>query len=168
MPKITLIAAVSNNMVLGTDRNEMPWEALVEDLKFFRDITFGNVIVMGAKTFESIGSLPLRERVNLVLTRNKKPTYTSAYSYLKYYNSVDKLLDDYKKQEELFVIGGGEVFSLFLPIADSLLLTEVDIDIPETKGIIKFPPLDKTKWVKEVYGSITQKDLTYTFAEYHK
>lgn len=168
MPKITLIAAVSNNMVIGTDRNEMPWEPLMEDLKLFKEVTQGNVIIMGSKTFESIGCLPLRERVNVVLTRHRKSFYTAPYVYLRYYDSVDKVLEDFKKEDELFVIGGGEVFSLFLPIADTLLLTEVDVDVPENKGTVKFPKFDKSVWQKDTYGTVVQNDIKYTFAEYYK
>lgn len=159
---ICLIAAVSSNGVIGNELNEMPWEPLVEDLKNFRDVTTGNIIVMGAKTFESIGSLPLPHRQNVVFTRRIKAEYPK--KGVTYVSSEVEFLNKYDVIEEnIFIIGGAQLYNMFLPIADLMYLTQIDKNY---LGNIKFPRFDKKEWNKEVLESSRQRDISFKFCEY--
>ena len=120
MKNYTIIVAVSNDYVIGVD-GKLPWH-LPGDMKFFKETTTGNVVLMGRRTFESIGK-PLPNRTNLVLTTDetwdKKGTYTI--------NDID----DISPFENIFVIGGSEIYSKFLPLANKIYLTHVDINIDD-------------------------------------
>lgn len=116
---INIIVATSKNNQIGIN-NKLPWH-ISEDLKYFRTTTSGKPVLMGRKTFESIGR-PLPNRKNIVLTRdlNFAPEGVSVI------HSFDEALTLCKAEEEIFIIGGGEIYSLFLPYADYLYITLVD------------------------------------------
>ena len=134
-PLISLIVAMAQNGVIGRD-NSLPWR-LPEDLKRFRAFTLGKPVLMGRKTFESIGH-PLPGRTNLVLTRDR--------SFLAHgvivVHSVAEAMAQAGASEELVAIGGAEVYRLLLPLARRIYLTHVHADVP---GDITFPEFDSTQ-----------------------
>jgi dihydrofolate reductase len=135
-PLISLIVAMAQNGVIGRD-NSLPWR-LPEDLKRFRAFTLGKPILMGRKTFESIGR-PLPERTNLVLTRDRG---WFAHGVIVVH-SVSEALAQAGASAELVTIGGAEIYRLLLPLARRLYLTHVHADLP---GDITFPEFDSTQW----------------------
>ena len=135
-PLISLIVAMAQNGVIGRD-NSLPWR-LPEDLKRFRAFTLGKPILMGRKTFESIGR-PLPERTNLVLTRDRG---WFAHGVIVVH-SVTEALTQAGASAELVAIGGAEIYRLLLPLARRMYLTHVQADVP---GDITFPEFDSTQW----------------------
>lgn len=129
---ISVIAAASNNGVIGKG-GKIPWY-LPKDLRRFKELTTGHKVIMGRKTFESIGKL-LPNRENIILTRNKDYKVDGA----RVFNSVKALMDILPCDEEVFVIGGEEVYRYFLPFAKRIYLTLVD---EKVDGDTFFPPFD--------------------------
>ncbi|MEE3003438.1 MAG: dihydrofolate reductase, partial [Pseudomonadota bacterium] len=114
--KISIIAAMAKNKVIGKN-NKLPWH-LSEDLKNFKILTTGKPIVMGRKTYESIGK-PLPQRRNIVLTRNTKLKIDGC----EVMSSKDQLLKELQEEKEIMVIGGSEIYQMFLPEATTIHLT---------------------------------------------
>lgn len=145
MARIVLLAAVAKNGVIGI-RNELPWH-LPEDLKRFKEITTGHTVVMGRKTFDSIfarlgKSLPNRK--SLVITRDAQwapPAGASDVSKLHSVRDIASLSDSV-----VYVIGGAEIYSLTMPFADELDITEVDV---APQGDAFFPAIDPARWAVE-------------------
>lgn len=159
--KISIIAAVSDNGVIGND-GKLPWN-LPADMKHFKEITTGHHIIMGRKTYESIGR-PLPNRTNIVLTKNSKirPKGCSVV------NSLDKALNIAKKagEKEVMVIGGSEIYKLALPLADKLYLTLVHENF---KGDTKFPDYNKREWTEqrlEHHNKDIENPYDYSFVSY--
>lgn len=124
---ISIIAAIGKNRELGRG-NKLLWH-ISEDLKRFRELTKGHAVIMGRKTFESLGK-PLPNRLNIVVSRNCE--LKSDNPQVKYFSSLQKAVDEGKKfGGEVFIIGGGEIYRQGLPLADKLYLTLVDADCPE-------------------------------------
>ena len=117
--KLILIAALARNRVIGRD-GKLPWH-LPEDLKRFKQLTTGHTVVMGRKSFESIGK-PLPDRRNVVLSSHPVPG-------IETYTSISDLLKALSAESTVFIIGGGEVFRQMLPLADALYLTLLDHDV---------------------------------------
>ncbi|WP_336279534.1 dihydrofolate reductase [Bartonella sp. CB175] len=139
---VYLIAAVAKNGVIGRE-GAMPWH-LSTDLKRFKSLTWGRPIIMGRKTFDSIGR-PLPERVNIVISRNRAFAAEGviiAHSLSQAY-SIAKRVASQNGADATFIIGGGEIFKQGLSIADKIFLTEV-LDFIE--GDSFFPVFDKKKW----------------------
>lgn len=133
---ISLIVAVSANGVIGRG-DELPWH-LSDDLKRFKQLTLGKPIVMGRKTFESIGrALPGRQ--NIVLTRQTE----FAADECDVVSSVDAAIAASGDAGEIVVIGGSEIYKLFLPLAERIYMTRVHIDVD---GEVRFPELDEELW----------------------
>ena len=133
---IYLIAELSNNYQLGLN-NQMPWN-IPEDLEYFKSITTGHTILMGRKTFESIGR-PLPNRRNIILTRNKNFSSDG----IETVHSLEEALDLCQKLPEVFIIGGGQIYKAFFPYANRLYLTLInktvigDTTFPEYKSHFK-------------------------------
>jgi len=134
---ISLIVAMARNGVIGRD-NALPWH-LSEDLRRFKAATLGKPILMGRKTFESIGHA-LPGRTNLVLTRNRSWTAPGAVVV----HSVEAALALAGDAAELVVIGGAEIFRLVMPFARRIYLTHVHAEVP---GDTYFPAFDPTQWL---------------------
>jgi dihydrofolate reductase len=137
---ISLVYAQSRNGIIGADGG-LPWH-LPSDLKRFKETTFGKPIIMGRKTWESLPRRPLPGRVNIVVTRQKNFTAEGAVVAA----SVDAAIAAAGDVPEICVIGGGEIYRMFLPIADRIYLTEVDIDV---QGDTYAPVLDAVEWREE-------------------
>jgi dihydrofolate reductase len=135
-PRITLLAARARDGAIGVD-NTLPWH-LPEDLQHFKATTLGWPIVMGRRTFESIGR-PLPGRRTVVVTRN--PAW--AHPGCERAGSLDEAITLCAGSPELFVVGGEQLYAAAMPRADRLLLTEVDIDVA---GDAFFPPVDPAHW----------------------
>jgi dihydrofolate reductase len=133
--KVSLVAAVARNGVIGRD-GTLPWH-LPEDMARFRDLTMGHPVVMGRKTWESLPPRfrPLPGRRNVVVTRN--PDWRA--EGVERAGSLDAALELLEGSSQVFVIGGAELFAGALPLADELLLTEIDADV---EGDTLFPHYD--------------------------
>ncbi len=130
---LSIIVAMTDDRVIGRD-NTLPWH-ISEDLKRFKAITMGHPIIMGRKTYESIGK-PLPGRHNIVISRDDARHYTGA-TVVK---SLEDALDEFSATDtELFVIGGAQIFELALPLADQLYLTLIHAKID---GDTYFPEFD--------------------------
>lgn len=136
--KISMIAAMAHDRVIGKD-NQMPWH-LPADLAHFKRVTLGKPVLMGRKTFESIGR-PLPGRRNLVISRN--PGYQA--EGIEVVGSVEAALALLagSSVEELMVIGGGHLYAEMLPSADCLYLTQIDLAV---EGDTRFPAFDDGQW----------------------
>lgn len=139
--KIALIVAMSENGVIG-NKGKIPWH-IREDLQRFKRLTLGRPIIMGRRTYESIGK-PLPGRTNIVLTQN--PNFAPSAELLPF-ASLDAALNHCRAQnaESVFIIGGSKVYQLALPLADKLFVTEVHQHID---GDTKFPDYDRTNWTE--------------------
>ena len=136
----TIIAAIGKNRELGRD-NKLLW-SLKGDLKFFKEKTTNHTIIMGRKTFESLGRLlPNRKHV-VISSSNNFPKEVDVY------NNIESLLSHYKDtSEELFIIGGAKIYSEFIDYATKMYLTLVD---GEFDADAYFPMFDENDWIKTV------------------
>ena len=132
-PRVSVIAALAKNRVIGIE-NRLPWR-LPEDLAHFKALTLGHPILMGRKTFESLGR-PLPGRTNVVITRNRD--YRPDGCVVA--DSIPAALALCADADEIFFIGGAELYAQAIPLADRLYLTEVDI---EAAGDAWFPDYDR-------------------------
>lgn len=132
-PTIALVAAMSLNRVIGVN-NQLPWH-LPADLQRFKSLTLGHTIVMGRRTYESIGR-PLPGRRNVIVSRSLSalPGCEIAGDLLTLIAQAD---------DDLYVIGGAEIYAQALPVADRIYLTEVNVELP---GDAYFPQLDPRIW----------------------
>ncbi|WP_336294303.1 dihydrofolate reductase [Bartonella sp. CB169] len=139
---VYLIAAVAENGVIGRE-GAMPWR-LSTDLRRFKTLTFCNPIIMGRKTWDSLGR-PLPGRTNIVITRNRAFTAEGAIvsHSLSQACSIAKKAASQNGAEAIFIIGGGEIFQQGFSIADKVFLTEV---LASIEGDSFFPVFDKEKW----------------------
>ncbi|MDO9141701.1 MAG: type 3 dihydrofolate reductase [Methylobacter sp.] len=136
--KISLIVAMASNRVIGLD-NKMPWH-LSADLKKFKQITLGAPILMGRKTYESIGR-PLPGRTNIIISRN--PEYHQPGCLV--FNDIKQALARCSDANEVFIIGGSDFYRSMLPVADTLYLTQIHQDFD---GDTFFPELDAAQWLE--------------------
>jgi dihydrofolate reductase len=145
---ISLIVAVSTNNVIGAD-GDLPWR-LSDDLKRFKAVTMGKPIVMGRKTYESIGR-PLPGRQNIVITRQNNFTADGC----DIVRSTAEAVDVAGGADEVMVIGGSQIYAAFLPLADRIYLTRVHTEVD---GDAFFPPLDEAEWRESVSESYEADD----------
>ena len=143
--RVAMIVAIGPNRTIGQG-NQMPWK-LPRDMKFFRRVTVGHTVIMGRKTFESLGCRPLPKRRNIVVTRNKG--YHAPGCEVA--RSLEAALDLGKDQIRVFIIGGGELYRAALPIADELYITEIEDrnpteDMFSFPGDTFFPQIDDQEW----------------------
>jgi dihydrofolate reductase len=116
--KISIVVAASENLVIGY-KNALPWH-ISEDLKHFKQITINHSVVMGRKTFESIGK-PLKERRNIVISRDGTLKIEGA----EVVNSLDEAIHRTKNENEIFIIGGEQIYKIAMPIATHMHITKV-------------------------------------------
>lgn len=136
MKKISIIAAVDRNLTIGR-KGGLPWK-LPADLRHFRDLTTGHVVIMGRKTYDSIGKL-LPNRINIVISGKSNLDIPGCIIAA----SVEEALNKTPDNQEIFIIGGGEIYNQFLPLAQKLYLTKID---HQFDGDIFFPKLDSSEW----------------------
>ena len=167
MKTISHLVAVSNNLVIGVD-NDLPWN-LKSDLAHFKKYTLDKIIIMGRKTYESIGR-PLPNRVNYVVSRT-----LNEIKGAHVFNSIDAAISAAEKENilmnksnEIIVIGGGDIFHETLKSTNKLIITRVDCDID---GDVYYPEIDLTKWelIKtELYKKDSENDYDFEIKEYLK
>ncbi len=152
---IHLIVATSKNNQIGIN-NQLPWH-IPEDLTYFKEMTKGHTVLMGRKTFESIGR-PLPHRQNVVLTRDKhfNPTGVTVL------HSLEEALAFCQEQGLVFIIGGGEIYKAFLPYATKLYITLIDKDIEGDTSFCDYK--DSFKCVSHVPGkTLTSDGYSFSF-----
>ena len=158
---ITLIAALAKNRVIGKD-NQIPWH-LPADLKHFKEMTMGKPVLMGRKTFESIGK-PLPGRRNVVISRQKDYKIVGVEMFC----SIEEALIALQNEPEVMVIGGAEIYRQTLPRATRLVLTFVE---GEFKGDTYFPEWKNKEWqekAREYHFPDEKNAYPYSFVELFK
>jgi dihydrofolate reductase len=158
MSQLSIIVAVANNNVIGQN-NTLPWH-LPEDLKRFKALTMGHHIIMGRKTYESLGRL-LPGRTTVIVTRNKQYHVEGAIVV----HSLKQALAVCQSDEEVFLIGGAELYEIGLAYADKLYLTEVHADY---EGDALLPVFDLTHWQetsREKHKAESGLDFSYVTYE---
>lgn len=162
MSNLSAIVATDNNFLIGKN-NTMPWY-LPADLKHFKQITTGYCIIMGRKTFESLPKGALPNRRNIILSRNTFLKFPNA----EIFSSVDELLQAVAKEQEVFIIGGAEIYSLLIPLVSKIYITRIKHSF---EGDTYFPHLDFDKWemIDEQKHLADQKNKwDYNFETYVK
>ncbi len=161
MSKLAIIVAMAKNRTIGIN-NTLPWRC-PEDLKHFKTLTMGHHMIMGRKTFDSIGKA-LPGRITVVVTRNSDLHIEGCITA----NSLNAAISACKSDERIFVVGGGEMYTQALYLADTLYITEIQQDV---EGDAHFPEFDITQW-QEVARSPRSQDspqpLSYHFVEYRR
>ena len=153
-PAISMIVARSRNHVIGRD-NQMPWK-ISADLQFFKRVTMGHPVIMGRKTWESIGR-PLPGRRNIIVSRNSAYEATGG----ELVGSLDEALNSLSDFPRVFVIGGEQLFTQAFPKADRLYITEIDMDVEGGDTFFDVPNKSDWKEVERTPGS--EGDITFSF-----
>ncbi len=159
---ISLIAAMSENRVIGKD-NKLPWH-IPEDLKYFKEKTKGKTVIMGRKTYESMGRL-LPNRKNVIITQNKnyKEEQGGKIDAAIVVFNIEDAIKTCDPNEEIMIIGGANIYKQFLSIANKIYLTVVHTNID---GDTQFPLLDD-QW-KETQSQFNDGSPSFTFKTYSK
>ncbi len=164
--KISLIAALSENYVIGKD-NDLPWR-LPDDMKFFMQTTSGHHVIMGRKNYQSLPDKfrPLPNRTNIVVSR--QANFSAAGC--KVVHSIEKGIEIAKagNETELFIIGGAEVYKQALSMADHMYLTEIKAVI---SGDTYFPKFDKARWIevsRKPHGADERHAFAFDFVLYQR
>lgn len=164
-PAVILVAAVAKNGIIGAD-NRLIWR-LKSDMKHFRALTMGKALVMGRKTFESIGK-PLPGRHTIVLTRD----LAFAVEGVRVARSVEDAIaigQEVAREsgtDAIMIAGGGEIYAAFMPLADRLEITEVDL---EPAGDASFPEISPTRWREETrhgFPKSADDEAAFAFISY--
>lgn len=160
---LSIIVAVANNNVIGKN-NTLIWH-LPEDLKRFKKLTTGHTIIMGRKTFESLGRV-LPNRKHIVLSTNKE--YKIDNENVEVIYNISDLEKYQNDQEEHFIIGGAKIYSLLLPYAEKMYITKINENF---EGDVYFPSINEDEW-KEVFkekGKRNEKnDFDYEYINYER
>ena len=141
-PVVALIAAVASNGVIGNN-NDLPWH-IPEDLQYFKDKTLNKPIIMGRRTFDSVGK-PLPRRLNLVVSRDTGLAIDGATVVPTLQQALELARSECLRngQEEIMVVGGQQLYELAIPLADRLYITEIEL---APAGDTFFPAIDKNIW----------------------
>ena len=166
MPELVLIAAVARNGIIGAD-NDMPWR-LSSDLKHFKRLTLGKPVIMGRKTFLSFGGRPLPGRPHVVISRDPGYAPQGVETATSFAHALDRAvaLAVELSVDEVFCIGGGQIYEMAINKADRLEITEVDA---EPAGDTRFPDIDREVWdeTRRVPGERSEKDsANFAFVTY--
>ena len=160
---VSAIVATAKNNVIGKDNN-IPWY-LPDDLKYFKVKTLDHHIIMGRKSYESIG-LPLPKRTNIIVTRN--PYFIASNCLVVHTVEEGLKIAQENGEEEAFIIGGAQIYSLSLPYLDRLYLTEIDLDV---EGDVHFPQLNMDEWMlvsEDPRKANGKNDHDYNFKIYER
>ena len=155
-PKISLVVAVDQKGVIGQNGG-LPWPKIKKDLAHFYHLTKGKPVVMGRKTFDSLGK-PLPERENIVLTRTKKTIPGCLVVH-----SLSDLFEKLKNREEVMIIGGASIYRQFLPLADTMYLTVIQASF---EGDKKFPFCSSQNWEEKErvdFAPDEENDFAFSF-----
>ena len=156
---------MASNRVIGA-HNALPWH-MPADMRYFKDMTKGLPVIMGRKTFASMGDKPLVDRTNIILTRNKDASSPQGYHLAcDLQEAFQKAADTGAK--EVFVIGGSQIYAQALPRMDYLYITEIHAEI---KGDTYFPAFDMSEWEevsRQEYPADGRHKYAYAFVKYAK
>lgn len=137
---LSIIVAIASDGAIGR-ANDLLWH-LPADLKRFKELTTGHTILMGRKTFESLPRGPLPNRRNIIISRS-----LPAPSGAEVYPTIQQALEACASDEEVFIIGGGEIYRQLLPDTERIYLTRVQASFPDAE--VFFPELNPTEWIEE-------------------
>ena len=157
---VSIIVAVAENGVIG-DKNSLLWN-IREDMRRFRTTTSGHPVIMGRKTYDSIGR-PLPKRTNVVITRSD-----ITIEGCQVVHSLEEAISLFPQDEEIFIIGGAQIYEQALPLADRLYLTVVH---RAYEGDTSFPPLDMSQWrelAREELARGEEFDAPFSFIDYER
>jgi dihydrofolate reductase len=160
-PRLSIIVAMAKNRTIGVD-NTLPWRC-PEDLKHFKALTMGHHMIMGRKTYDSIGK-PLPGRTTVVVTRNTGLQIDGCLIA----HSLEQAIAACAGDEAIFIVGGAELYTQSLPLADTLYITEIQQDV---EGDAHFPAFNKAEWQevsREVRSQETPQPLEYHFVCYRR
>ena len=160
-PIISFVVAIDKHRVMGCD-NQLPWQ-MPADLQHFRQLTLNKPIIMGRKTYESIGR-PLPLRRNIILTHDKHFIAEGC----EIFHRPEDILNALSNEPEIMVIGGASLFELWLPSADCLHITYID---GEFKGDVFFPEWDRKLWQEvfhETHAADVKNPYDYIFTEWKR
>ena len=155
---VSMIAAIGKNYELGKG-NDLIWH-FREDMKFFREITTGSTVIMGRKTFQSLPKA-LPNRRNIVITRNKSAVFEGAETA----GGVEEALKA-AENDNIFIIGGADIYEQFLPYADKLYLTEIEAECSEAE--VFFPKFDKALFNREKLTDFEDDGIKFSHILYTK
>ncbi|MBO7235696.1 MAG: dihydrofolate reductase [Alistipes sp.] len=158
---VSIIVAIAQNGTIG-DKNSLLWH-IKEDMRFFRTTTSGHAVIMGRKTFESLGSKPLPKRKNIVITRAERD-FEGAFTA----HSLQEAIAMAEGDEEIFIIGGAQIYTEALSVADRMYITRVERDY---EGDTSFPEIDYSKWQlvsEERYERGEEFDAPFAFLCYDR
>ena len=156
---ISIIVAVSEDLGIGRN-NDLLWH-IPEDLKRFKNLTYGNTVVMGRRTWESLPRKPLPGRTNIVITDIPGEHFEGAETAY----SVDDALAKCEKDKEIFIMGGGSIYKQFMPLADRLYITHVHKKAPAD---IYFPKIDRRTWKVIEKEEFKTGEAPYTYVIYER
>ena len=156
--QLSLITAFDQQLLIGNG-NALPWH-IPEDLAYFKETTLNHIIVMGRKTYDSIGK-PLPKRRNIVLSKNLQ-----SIPGVEVMNEINTILE-LAKSSQVFIIGGAEIYKLFLPYATTLHITHIDDTF---SGDTYFPAISWQEWQlqSEVHGISQRQQIPFKFCKYIK
>ena len=160
-PRISILVAMASNRTIGIN-NTLPWR-IPEDLKHFKALTMGHHMIMGRKTFDAIGK-PLPGRTTVVVTRNRGLKIEGCIIA----HSLHEALAACTGDEEVFIIGGAEIYMQAMPLTDTLYITEIQQDV---EGDAHFPELNKNAWqevARERRSQTEPQALEYHFVTYRR
>ena len=154
---IFLIAAVDRNLAIGKD-GKIPWH-IKEDLQYFKKNTLNPSMIMGRSTFESIGK-PLPDRKNIVMTKSP----SNREGVIEVTSATGAIEEANKTSNKISVIGGESIYKAFLPLANKLLLTEINITVEDADTF--FPSWEKDIWIEQSRIDSVENGIEYSFVEY--
>ena len=154
---IFLIAAVDRNLAIGKD-GKIPWH-IKEDLQYFKKNTLNTSMIMGRSTFESIGK-PLPDRKNIVMTKSP----SNREGVIEVTSATGAIEEANKTSNKISVIGGESIYKTFLPLANKLLLTEINITVEDADTF--FPSWEKDNWIEQSRIDSVENGIEYSFVEY--
>ena len=157
--KVSIIVAMAQNRTIGIN-NTLPWR-IPEDLQHFKALTMGHHMIMGRKTFDSIGK-PLPGRTTVVVTRNRNLKIDGCIIT----HSLEEAIAACSKDDEIFIVGGAELYAQAMPLTDTLNITEIQQDV---EGDAHFPEFDKNMWhevARERRNQSEPQALEYHFVTY--
>ena len=158
---VSIIVAIAQNGTIG-DKNSLLWH-IKEDMRFFRTTTSGHAVVMGRKTFESLGSRPLPKRTNIVITRADRVFEGELTAH-----SLEEAIRLAEGDEEIFIIGGAQIYREALRIADRMYITRVMHDY---EGDTSFPDIDLSEWelvAEEKHDRGEEYEYPFAFLTYER
>jgi dihydrofolate reductase len=159
---ISIIVAISEDNGIGF-KNELLWR-IPADMKRFKNLTLGNTVIMGKKTWESLPKRPLPGRTNIVITDNPSDRFEGGLTVY----SIEEALKLCKEGCENYIIGGGSIYHQFMPFADRLYITHIH---KKTLADIYFPEIESGIWEPveiEEHNAIENQDIPYTYTIYHR